>query len=181
MQVNSSCSNSPLQWWCSHPALLCSNVESTTSKEQTSSLASLKARWHVGCWTGLSECVVLCTVHSRMRLCGHPCLCTWHYNSDQSWTFWTCSGAYLLCPPSKDTDYIIRKMSIWKIFFVVYNLWCVWIYMYMYMYSALCVWVYNNNILLYMCLYVGECVHEYAHVHACACGKISCMKLLSCD
>ena len=43
---------------------------------------------------------------SRMHLYGHPCLCTQHYNADQSWSFWTCSRAHLLCPPGNDTDCI---------------------------------------------------------------------------
>ena len=33
--------------------------------------------------------------HSRMYLYGHPCLCTQHYSSDESWAFWICS---IFCP-----------------------------------------------------------------------------------
>ena len=48
MQVNSSCSNSPLQWRRSRSART-SNLPPDYDKEQTSSLASLEARWHVAC------------------------------------------------------------------------------------------------------------------------------------
>ena len=104
---------------------LCSNIESTTLWQRIDIVSCLlKAWWHVGCMAeraGLSKRVALCTIHLvRMHLYGHPCLCTWHCNFDQSWTFWTCSRAHLLCPPGEDTDYI-RKFSLWKIFFVVHS------------------------------------------------------------
>ena len=87
--------------------------------EATSSLASLD--WGlVACWLGLSKRMALCAIRS-MCLYGHPCLCTRHCNSDQSWAFWTCSRAHSLCPPDNDTDYM-RKMIVWKIFFVVYSI-----------------------------------------------------------
>ena len=45
--------------------------------------------------------MVLHAVHLRLSgvpcIYGFPCLCTRHCNSDQLWTFWTCSRAHLLC------------------------------------------------------------------------------------
>ena len=38
-------------------------------------------------------------VRAWMHLYGHPCLCTQHFNFDQSWAFWTCRRVHLLCPP----------------------------------------------------------------------------------
>ena len=78
---------------------LCSNVEFTTKLWQRTDLASRFARGSVVCWAGLLKCVALCAIHSRMHIYGHPRLCTRHYNSDQSWAFWTCRRAHLLCPP----------------------------------------------------------------------------------
>ena len=72
------------------------------------------------CWAGLLKRAAFCAVRSRMHLHGHPCLSTQHCNSDQTWAFWTCSRAHLLCPPGQDTDYNIRKMIIWKIFFIAF-------------------------------------------------------------
>ena len=85
---------------------LCSNVKSTTRLWQRPDLTSHFAPGSVACWAGRLKCMALCAVCSRMHLHGHPHLCTQHYNSDQTWTFWTCSRAHLLCPPGKDTDYM---------------------------------------------------------------------------
>ena len=61
MQVNSSCSNSPLQWWCPR------SVESTTRPWQRIDLVSCFARGSVACWVSKR----FAAVHSRMHLYGH--------------------------------------------------------------------------------------------------------------
>ena len=83
---------------------LCLNVECITRLWQRTDLTSHFARGLMACWAGFLKCVALHAVRSRMRLYGHPRLCTRHYNSDQSWAFWTCSREHLLCLPGKDTD-----------------------------------------------------------------------------
>ena len=83
------------------------NVESTTRAWQKTDLVSRGSAGH-------SKYAALCAIHFKIHLYGHICLCTWHCNCDQSWTFWTCSRAHqiLLCRLEKDTDYII----VWKVF-----------------------------------------------------------------
>ena len=70
----------------------------TMNRPRLSLRSRLSGTWPA-CWAGLSKRAVLRTVRSRMHLYGHPCLCKWHYNSDQSWAFWTCSRVHLLCTP----------------------------------------------------------------------------------
>ena len=93
MQVNSSCSNSPLQWRGPR------SIKSTTRLWRRTDLVSRFTRGSVACWAGLSKRAVLRPVRLRMHLYGHPCLCTRHCNSDQSWAFWTYRRTHLLCPP----------------------------------------------------------------------------------
>ena len=115
-KVNSSCSNSSLQWWRSRSAWT-SNLPPDYVKEQTSSLASLEARWpaeqasrnvrrFVPC---VRECISMATL-----VCAHGTAiltnrgpsklvaeCIFYALQVRTWT--------------------IRKMIVWKIFFVVYN------------------------------------------------------------
>ena len=75
-------------------------ILSMTRVWQRTDLVSHFAWGLVACWAGLLIRMVLNAVHLRLGVpCvyDHPCLCTWHCNYDQSWTFWTCSRAHLLC------------------------------------------------------------------------------------
>ena len=97
MQINSSCLNSPL-----HAMTVKGDVLALLKHRiyhQTIS-ALLEAWWHVACWKCgawsawrfapfVQECISMATL-----VCTHGTV-----NSDQSWAFWTCSRAYLLCPP----------------------------------------------------------------------------------
>ena len=78
MQVNSSCLNSPLQWRRSSRART-SNLPPDYDKEQTSSRF---IRGLVAC-AGLSKSAPF--IQECISMAGHPCLCTRHCNSDQSW------------------------------------------------------------------------------------------------
>ena len=100
------------------------NLPPGHDKVQTLPLASVLCSRLGGLLSRPLETRGACAVCSRMCIngCGHPHLGTRHYSSDQSWAFWTCSWAHLLCLPGKDTDYMyVRKLSLWKIFVVVYS------------------------------------------------------------
>ena len=114
MQVNSSCSNSPLQWRRSR------SVKSTIRLWQRIDLVSRFARGSVACWTGLSKRLTLGASCSRMHLYDHPFLCMQHCKSDQSWAFWTCSRTHLL--PSRLGHGLYKEIIAPKIFFVVYSI-----------------------------------------------------------
>ena len=80
------------------------NVESTTRAWQRADITSHFARGPVAYRAGLSKCAALAPL-AQVRECismaprpWQPCLCTRHNNSDQSWVFWTCRRAHLLCP-----------------------------------------------------------------------------------
>ena len=123
-----SCSNSPLQLQRSHSAWT-SNLSSDYDKEQTSSPTSLEARWHVACWAWYMSRPLEThgTFHHSFEnaylassMAGHSYLCTRHCNSDQLVVgLWTCSRAHLYALQIRTWTIIIRKMMVWKMFFVV--------------------------------------------------------------
>ena len=76
LQAKSSCSNSS----CNE----CRIYHQAMTKNRPHLLLHSRLERSMACWAGLSKCVALCDVRSRMRLCGHPRLCTRHHNSDQS-------------------------------------------------------------------------------------------------
>ena len=86
-----------------------SNVKFTTRPWQRADFASCFARVLMACQA--RECISMAPSPWQPRLCTR-------HNSDQLWVFWTCRRAHLLCPL---VGYDIRKLSLWKIFFVVYS------------------------------------------------------------
>ena len=101
-------------WQCSRSARMWKlpNYWQMTKNSQTR--LSLCSRLS-GLLSTTPKCIVLCASCLRTHLYGHPCSYTQPYSSDQSWAFWTCSRAYLLCPPDNDTDYMyIRKLLLRK-------------------------------------------------------------------
>ena len=71
-----------------------SNVESTTRPWQRTDIAS--------CFAWACRNARLARARECISLAPRPWqprLCTRHNNSDQSWVFWTCRRAHLLCPP----------------------------------------------------------------------------------
>ena len=86
-------------------------------------LALLKTRWpaeqvsrNARCFVPFAqECV---SIAPRPW---HPRLCTRHNNSDQSWAFWTCWRVHLYALQVIGNG-LHKKMSIWKIFFIIMNI-----------------------------------------------------------
>ena len=78
----------------------------------------------IGNMAGLSKRAALRAVLSRMHLYGHPCLCTRHCNYEQSWAFWTCSKAHLLCPPWHNINHCAQARPTMLCISLVISLFC---------------------------------------------------------
>ena len=118
MQINSRCSNSPLQWRYSRSAWM-SDLPPDYEKEQTSSLASLEARWPAEQasqntrrfvpFIQVRECISMATL-----VCAHGTAILTNREPCEL-------VAECIFMPSRLGHGLYKKNDVWKIFFVVYT------------------------------------------------------------